>query len=85
MYILLYILLCSLITFLLFGIDKFKARHHFYRIPERTLLLFSIGGGALGGLLGMWVFHHKIRHPKFFLSLPVMIFLQAVLLYLYIG
>ena len=47
------------ITFFIFGIDKLKAKRDSYRISEKTLITICAIGGALGGLLGMMIFHHK--------------------------
>jgi len=55
----------SFITFLLFGYDKFQAKSDGWRIPEKVLLLLGVFGGAVGGLLGMKVFHHKTRKNYF--------------------
>jgi uncharacterized membrane protein YsdA (DUF1294 family) len=60
-----YILLINLLTLVLFGIDKSKASRGRSRISELTLLLFSLIGGATGGVLGMWLFHHKTRKAGF--------------------
>lgn len=49
------------ILFVLMGIDKYRAKKKMWRIPEKTLLSF----GILGGILGMILFHHKIRVTKF--------------------
>ena len=49
----------SVISFTLMGIDKAKARRGSRRIPEKTLFLFTLLGGGIGGTLGMHVFHHK--------------------------
>lgn len=49
------------ILFVLMGIDKYRAKKKMWRIPEKTLLSF----GTLGGILGMVLFHHKIRLTKF--------------------
>lgn len=57
-------ILC-IITFVLYGVDKKKAQDHQWRISERSLLLFGLLGGALGGLLGMKVFRHKTKHWYF--------------------
>ena len=56
----------SLITFLLYGIDKFKAKRNLWRVPEKVLLLFGFVGGALGGILGMNTFRHKTKHWYFY-------------------
>jgi uncharacterized membrane protein YsdA (DUF1294 family) len=55
----------STVTFTLYGSDKARARRGAWRIPERTLLLFSFFGGAIGGLFGMALFRHKTRHLYF--------------------
>ena len=55
----------NLISFILYGVDKSKARRRAWRIPERVLLGFSFFGGAVGGLFGMNVFHHKTKHWYF--------------------
>ena len=65
-YIFIYIGIISLLTFLMYGADKKKARKHKWRIPEKILLGMCIVGGFLGGLLGMQVFHHKTKHWYFY-------------------
>jgi len=57
----------NIITFLSLGYDKLQAKAGGRRIPEKTLLLMGILGGAIGGLLGMQVFRHKTRHSKFWI------------------
>ena len=75
--------LFSLVTFMLFGIDKRKAVKHKWRIPESTLLMFSVPGGV-GGLLGMLVFHHKTRKWKFRILVPLFAIADvAILVYLF--
>jgi uncharacterized membrane protein YsdA (DUF1294 family) len=58
--------LVSLITFILYGLDKYKARHGLWRIPEKVLLGFSFFGGALGGILGMSLFRHKTKREHWY-------------------
>lgn len=79
-YIFVYLLSINLITFLLFAIDKQKAKKHKYRISEKTLLLFSFFGGSLGALLAMLICHHKTKHIKFLLLVPVFLILHVLLL-----
>ena len=59
----------SIITFILFGYDKAQARRGGQRIPEKTLLLLGVFGGAIGGLFGMQVFRHKTKHAAFWVVL----------------
>ena len=77
------VLLCiygvvNLAVFLLYGIDKLKAKHDKWRIPEKTLIIAAVFG-ILGGLTGMMVFHHKTRKPKFSVGLPMILFAETVL------
>ena len=72
-----YLGIINIVTFIVYGIDKLKAVGHKYRIPERTLLIFVAVGGAAGALLGMLVFRHKIRKPKFFVLVPILLIIEA--------
>ena len=65
---LIYLAAASLITFILYGSDKLFARARSARVPERTLLFASVIGGAFGGLLGMLLFRHKTRKPRFLIT-----------------
>lgn len=69
------------LTFLLYGLDKWKAKHHKWRIPEKTLLGIALLGGSLGALCGMRVFHHKTKHWQFRILIPVFIVLHSILLF----
>ena len=78
-----YLVVLNVVTFVSYGIDKFKAKHNRWRISEATLLLLAIVGGGLGALLGMKAFRHKTQKPKFTITIPLVLALQlAVLLYL---
>ncbi|MCR5294953.1 MAG: DUF1294 domain-containing protein [Lachnospiraceae bacterium] len=76
----LYLIAINVITFIAFGLDKWKAQHGKWRIKEKTLLGLSFIGGALGGLCAMYVFRHKIRKPVFVIGIPLMLLAQAALL-----
>lgn len=67
-------------AFILMGIDKRRAVRDVWRIPERTLLASCGLFAALGGLIGMQVFHHKTRKLKFSLGVPLMLIAQAVII-----
>ena len=69
----------NLLTLLIFGVDKWKARKGKWRIPEDTLLWLSIVGGSVGALLGMYLFRHKTQKRKFNLGIPAILMAQAVL------
>lgn len=61
-------------------LDKWKAKRHTWRVPERTLLLLGLFGGALGEFLIMLLIRHKTRHPKFMVLLPLFSLLHIALL-----
>ena len=82
----LYLLLVNLIAFALYGIDKRKAQKIKFRIPERTLLWMARLGGGIGCWLGFKVFHHKTKHTKFRIIVPLwtIIWMAAIILaYIY--
>jgi len=64
-YYLIYLAVMSIISLILYGLDKHKAKKHVWRIKEAVLLGFGFFGGALGALLGMMIFHHKTKHWYF--------------------
>ena len=69
------------VTFLVYGIDKLKAKQGSWRISEATLLLLAVFGGSIGALLGMQVWHHKTMHKKFKYGLPMILLVQIALIY----
>ena len=69
----------NLLAFVLFGLDKWKARRGAWRISENALMLSALLGGSLGALAGMRVFHHKTRHKKFTVGVPAMLVLDVAL------
>lgn len=64
-------LLINLLSFFLYGLDKWKAVYGRWRISERTLLLAALAAGFAGALIGMYFFHHKTRHKKFVYGVPL--------------
>lgn len=71
----------SIITFIIFGIDKRKAVQHQRRIPESALLSLTFLGGTIGALLGMLLFRHKISKTSFLLKFGLIVLMQAVFMY----
>ena len=63
-----YVLGFGLITFLTYGYDKLQAIRGGRRVPERTLLMLALIGGALGGWAGMLIWRHKTNHASFWIS-----------------
>ena len=77
--ILYYLVAVNVVTFLVYGIDKFKAKRGKWRISEFTLLKLAIIGGSIGACLGMKVWHHKTMHKKFKYGLPLILMAQIAL------
>lgn len=76
---LLWMFVMSTVLFFMMGADKRKAQRNLYRIPEKRLFLFAIFGGAIGGTMGMTVFHHKTKHWYFAVGFPALAVLQTAL------
>ena len=70
----------NVITFVVYGIDKLKAKKGKWRVPEATLLLLAVVGGSVGAWCGVRVWHHKTMHAKFKYGIPLIMAMQAGLL-----
>ena len=68
--VLVYLVIINVVAFLVFGLDKWRARHSKWRISEATLLALAVVGGSVGAWLGMSVWHHKTLHKKFKYGIP---------------
>lgn len=75
-----YLVGINLIAFVVYGVDKWKAKHKKWRVPEHTLLLLAFVGGCVGAAVGMGLFHHKTRKFKFRLCIPLALVLWLGLL-----
>lgn len=74
----------SAVTLVLYGVDKFKAKHRRWRIRESILLGCALLGGGAGALLGMLLFRHKTRHWYFWAAtLLGLVWQTAVAILLY--
>ena len=69
----------NLLTFIVYGADKRRARRGKWRVPEKTLFLLPLLGGSIGALLGMRVFHHKTKHWYFAWGIPAILLAQIAL------
>lgn len=74
----------NLIVLALYGIDKIKAITKGWRIPEKTLIISSIFG-IFGAILGMVLFRHKIRKPKFYITLPLILFFEGIVCVIFLA
>ena len=80
--ILIYLLLINAAGLVLMLADKIRARNGAWRISELTLMLTAALGGSVGVHMGMYLFRHKPRHPKFTLGVPVILTVQILLAWL---
>ncbi len=80
-----YIVVINLVSFMMFGIDKYKARRGQWRISEATLLAVAAIGGSIGAWMGMKVWHHKTLHSKFRYGVPIMLLVHIALMAYFCG
>ena len=75
-----YLILINAAAFLLMLADKQRAKKNRWRIPERTLLTAAVLGGSFGAFCGMYLFRHKTRKPRFYITVPLCLIVHTVLL-----
>ena len=74
-----YLIVINILGFLVMGLDKHKAKMADRRIPENTLFMFTILGGGVGTIAGMYVFHHKTKKMKFKVGMPLILILEILI------
>ena len=74
---LIYLEAVNLLTLIVFGLDKHRAKVHRERIPETALLGLAVLGGSIGALAGMYLFRHKTRKRKFTISVPLILLAEV--------
>ncbi len=79
-----YLLGINFAAFVLYGIDKQKARMGRWRIPESVLILMAVLGGGAGAYAGMLLFHHKTRKPLFSIGVPIITIIELCVLAAYV-
>ena len=77
---LIYFAAINVVTFFLYGIDKWKAKRSKWRVLEAALIWLALLGGSIGAWLGMNVWHHKTQHKKFKYGLPFILLVQIALI-----
>lgn len=77
--IIIYLLIINLVSFLSMGIDKWKAKRGAWRIPEQTLISMVLLGGGIGGIIGMYMFRHKTKKPRFYIGFPVILISEIII------
>lgn len=80
-----YVIVINVITLMMYGIDKWKAKHSKWRIPEATLLIMAAVGGSIGAWTGIKLFHHKTLHKKFKYGVPAIFLIQlGIVVFIYL-
>ena len=79
-YFIIYLIAINIITFLVMGLDKWKAKRGSWRIQEATLFGLVLFGGGIGGVLGMSVFRHKTKKLKFKIGFPLILIVEVILI-----
>ena len=78
-YVLYYLAAINLVTFFVYGVDKWRAKRGAWRVSEKTLFVLPLLGGSVGAIAGMRAFHHKTKHWYFKYGLPLILLLQLAL------
>ena len=71
----------NLILLITMAIDKSRAKKHQWRVPESTLFIMALLGGAIGGFGGMYICHHKTKKPQFYIIYTIALVLHLALLH----
>lgn len=75
----LYFLFINFIGIAVMAADKIRSMEHRFRAPESVLITIAVIGGSIGCIIGMFLFHHKTRKPKFRIGLPAILTVQILL------
>lgn len=59
--------------------DKLAARRGAWRVRERTLFVFCVLGSCPGVYAVMRLMHHKTRHLRFMLGIPLIFAAQCAI------
>ncbi len=79
-YILIYLIIINLITFIVFGLDKIYAIKKRWRYKEISLLGLCLVGGTIGGFLAMYLFRHKTKKKIFVIGVPLIIIIHLFII-----
>lgn len=77
-FIIYYLVIINILGFLIFALDKHRARTHQWRIKESFLFFLALVGGGIGCLLSMLLFRHKTRHTSFRMGIPTIMMVQIL-------
>lgn len=75
-----YVLFLTIFTFVVYGVDKYRAQHGMWRIRESMLLSLAALGGSFGAWSAMYFFHHKTHKHSFTIGVPLLLTIQIIYL-----
>lgn len=78
-----YLIFINIMGLLSMYLDKYFSKNNMYRISEKSLFFIAILGGSIGGIIGMYQFRHKTKHKQFTIGLPIILFIQLIILMYY--
>ncbi|MEG0899083.1 MAG: DUF1294 domain-containing protein [Oscillospiraceae bacterium] len=74
------LIIWNILVFSIYGIDKYKAQKGKWRISESTLIISAFLMGGLGAIFGMRIFHHKTKHLKFKILVPMALIINTAVI-----
>ena len=80
-----YLITINVLTFIVYGVDKWKAHRGRWRVPEATLLGLTALGGSVGAWLAMQLFRHKTQKKKFRYGVPAFFVLQLAVVVFFLN
>lgn len=78
-----YLIFINIMGLLSMYLDKYFSKNNMYRISEKSLFFIAILGGSIGSIIGMYQFRHKTKHRQFTIGLPIILFIQLIILIYY--
>ena len=76
-----YLVGINILSFLVYGLDKYLAIKKAYHVSEYSLFILSIFGGSLGSIIGMRVFHHKTRKLLFWIINIIRLIIWSLIIF----
>lgn len=81
--IIIYLVIINIVTFIVMGIDKNRAKKKKWRISEGALLTLAVLGGSIGGIAGMYTFRHKTQKKRFSIGFPLILIIEILIFMFY--
>ncbi len=78
-----YLIVINFISVIVTVHDKKAAKKHKRRISEKTLMILAALSGCVCMYITMRIIHHKTKHPKFMIGIPVIFVIETICLWLF--